>query len=94
MIELLGKQSEVRVSVRHKEVPHGRFLNIDFADGSVATIVLDQGFGAWAPPRRVPVRHDFGADVVAQARRLASANAVLQRRRLGKTYMVAIPGKV
>ena len=26
---------------------------------AAATIVLDQGFGAWAPPREVTVRYDF-----------------------------------
>jgi DEAD/DEAH box helicase domain-containing protein len=89
VIELLGKQKGVRVSVHHKEVPHGRYLNVDFADGSAATIVLDQGFGAWVPPRHVTVRHDFGADAATQAKRLAAVNAVLQRRGIGKTYMVA-----
>jgi hypothetical protein len=50
VIEALGRLSAVRVSVRHTDVPHGRYLNIRFADGRTATIVLDQGFGAWAPP--------------------------------------------
>jgi hypothetical protein len=89
VIELLGQQNDVRVFVHHKDVPHGRYLNVDFADGSAATIVLDQGFGAWVPPRPVTVRHDFGADAPTQAKRLASVNAILQRRGIGKTYMVA-----
>ncbi|MFL9828811.1 hypothetical protein [Rhodoplanes sp. SY1] len=94
VIEQLGKQREIRVSVLHKDVPHGRFLDIEFADGRTATIVLDQGFGAWGPPRSVVVRHDFNADHATQAKRLASVNAVLQRRRVGKTYVVASPGKL
>lgn len=94
VIELLGKQNGVGVSVRQEDVPHGRFLDIEFADGSTATIVLDQGFGAWAPSRHVVVRHDFGADVTVQAKRLASVNVVLQRRRVGKTYLVATAGKI
>jgi hypothetical protein len=89
VIELLGKQSGIRASVRHTDVPHGRYLNIRFADASGATIVLDQGFGAWAPPRHVSVRYDFSADVGAQAKRLTSVNAVVQRRGIGKTYIVA-----
>jgi len=55
--------------------------------------VLDQGFGAWAPPRHVTVRYDFGADVTAQVKRLATVNAILQRRGIGKTYLVATSGK-
>jgi hypothetical protein len=92
VIELLGQQRAVRVSVRHTDVPHGRYLSITFTDGSAATIVLDQGFGAWTPPRHVTVRHDFGADAAAQAKRLASVNAVLQHRGIGKTYLVATSG--
>jgi hypothetical protein len=89
VIELFGKQRGVHVSVLHKGVPHGRYLSIDFKDGSHATIVLDQGFSTWAPPRHVSVRYDFGADPAAQAKRLATINTVLQRRGMGKTYIVA-----
>ena len=93
VIELFGKQRGAHVSLRQKDVPHGRYLDVDFADGSAATIVLDQGFGAWATPPHVTVRYDFGADVAAQARRMATVNAILQRRGIGKTYLVATSGK-
>jgi hypothetical protein len=89
VIEELGRERGLRVSVLHKDVPHGRYLSINFRDGSHATIVLDQGFGAWAPPRNVIVRHDFAAAISAQAKRLTTINAVLQRRGVGKTYLVA-----
>jgi DEAD/DEAH box helicase domain-containing protein len=89
VIEQFGKQKDVRVSVLQGDVPHGRYLTINFKDGRRATIVLDQGFGAWAPPRNVPVRYDFEADVAAQVKRLATINAVVQRRGAGKTYLVA-----
>jgi hypothetical protein len=89
VVESLGKQHAIRVTVRHADVPHGRYLNIRFADGATATVVLDQGFGAWGLPRNVSVRYDFKADVFAQTKRLASINAVLQRRGVGKTYLVA-----
>jgi hypothetical protein len=88
-IEQLGKQSGASVSVLHKDVPHGRYLAIKFKDGSGAAIVLDQGFGAWTVPRHVSVRHDFGADVATQAKKLMSINAVLERRGIGKTYIIA-----
>jgi hypothetical protein len=92
VIEFYGRQRGVLVSLRQKDVPHGRYLDIDFADGSAATIVLDQGFGAWAPPRQVTVRYDFGVDAMAQVRRLATVNAILERRGIGKTYIVATSG--
>ncbi len=91
-ISLLGRQSDVTVDFRHTDVPHGRTLDLFFADGSAVTVVLDQGFGAWAPPRHVTVRHDFAASAEVQAKRLSKVNAVLQRRGIGSTYLVAIPG--
>ena len=93
VIELFGKQRGLHVSLLQKDVPHGRHLVVEFADGTAATIVLDQGFGAWAPPRQVTVRYDFAADASLQARRLATLNVILQRRGLGKTYFVAVPGR-
>jgi hypothetical protein len=94
VIEMFGKQRGLHVSLRQKEVPHGRYLDVNFADGNAATIVLDQGFGAWAPPRHVTVRYDFGADVTAQVKRLATVNAILERRGIGKTYLVATSAKM
>jgi DEAD/DEAH box helicase domain-containing protein len=93
VIELLGKQNRMEVSVYLKGVPHGRFMTIDFTTGERATIVLDQGFGAWAPPRHVRLRHDFEADPGAQAKRLATVNVILQRSGFGSTYMVAAPAE-
>lgn len=84
VIELLGKQRAYHVSVHHTDVPHGRYLGITFADGSAATTVLDQGFGAWAPPRHVAVRHDFGAEVAAQAKRLASSTRLFNAGELAR----------
>ena len=65
VIELLGKQRGVHVSLLQKDVPHGRYLSIEFRDGSSrATIVLDQGFGAWRRPGSFcSVR--FAADIAA-----------------------------
>jgi DEAD/DEAH box helicase domain-containing protein len=92
VIELFGKQRGLHVSLLQKDVPHGRYLDVDFADGTAATIVLDQGFGAWAPPRQVTVRYEFAADAASQVRRLATLNAIVQRRGIGKTYLVATSG--
>jgi hypothetical protein len=88
-IELLGRQRGLDVSVHHADVPHGRFLFIELVDGPRLTVVLDQGFGAWAPARSVFLKHDFTASVPDQVRRLATLNVVLERRGTGATYMVA-----
>ena len=88
VIEELARKRGLRALLVEKEVPHGRRLRIEFSDGTAATIVLDQGFGAWAPPRGVTVRHDFSANTAAQAERLATINVILEKRGLGETYLV------
>ena len=93
VVSMYGGQRGFDTSLRHKEVPHGRYLIIDFVDGSAATIMMDQGFGAWTPLRQTTVRFDFAADVTSQVRRLAEMNARLQKRGIGKTYLVATSGK-
>ena len=89
VIELFGRQRGVHISLLQKEVPHGRYLDINFENGATATIVLDQGFGAWVPPRHIPVRFDFSAEPASQVRRLSTVNTVLQRLGIGTTYLVA-----
>lgn len=89
VIELFGQQRGLHVSLLQKDVPHGRYLDVDFADRTSAKIVLDQGFGAWVPPRQITVRYDFATDATSQVMRLATLNAILQRRGIGKTYLVA-----
>lgn len=93
VIELFGKQRGLHVSLLQSDVPHGRYLNFEFANGAAATLVLDQGFGAWAPPRQANVRYDFSADAALQIRQLTTMSAILQRRGVGKTYLVATSGK-
>jgi hypothetical protein len=71
---------------------HGRVLTIRFADGSGATVLFDQGFGAWdAQGLRVP--HDFMASPAQQVNALGAANASLKSRPSG-TYVVAQSGVV
>jgi hypothetical protein len=87
-IETFGKQVGLSVSVDQKSVPHGRFMVLSFANGREATIVLDQGFGAWSIPRHVRMRHNFSADAATQVAALRQVNAVLARTGAGKTYLV------
>lgn len=92
VVERFGRQRGLYVTLQHKDVPHGRYLRIEYVDGSRATVVLDQGFGAWVPLRHVRVRYDFAADPQTQTQQLAAVNAVLQRKGGGATYIVAVAG--
>jgi DEAD/DEAH box helicase domain-containing protein len=47
VIKLFGKRRGLHVSLLEKEVPHCRYLDFNFAGGTAAPIVLDQGIGAW-----------------------------------------------
>src|SRR5690606_10174732 len=80
VIERLGTLRELDVKLHQKDVPHGRYLRILFGNGAGATIVLDQGFGAWGPPPHTRLRHDFTAAAHEQAQSLARANMVLEQR--------------
>lgn len=93
VLESLGRTRGLKVQVQYADVPHGRYLEVIFDGGKSAMVVLDQGFGAWAPPRSVVVKHDFCSDVETETRRLAVVNSLLERRGPGKTYVVAAPGK-
>ena len=93
VLESLGRTRSLKVQVQYADVPHGRYLEVIFDGGKSAMVVLDQGFGAWAPPRTVVVKHDFYSDVETETKRLAIVNSLLERRGPGKTYVVAAPGK-
>jgi DEAD/DEAH box helicase domain-containing protein len=93
VLESLGRTRGLKIQVNYADVPHGRYLELIFETGQSAMIVLDQGFGAWVPPRTVVVRHDFCSDIDSETRRLATVNSLLERRGPGKTYVVAAPGK-
>lgn len=55
---------------------HGRKLELEYADGSKAIILLDQGFGYWRIVGNPP-RHDFRAAPAAQASDLSRSNAAV-----------------
>ena len=89
-IELLARARGLRASVEHTAVPHGRYMHLKFKNGTRARLIFDQGFGAWAPPRQLKVRFDFSMDPQSQSSRLENFNVLLERRGLGKTYVVAL----
>ncbi|WP_420392105.1 DEAD/DEAH box helicase [Acuticoccus sp.] len=88
-IEAYGRIRRLRLSVHHAIVPHARSLTLAFSDGHAAKVMLDQGFGAWAPPSNVKVKHPFAIPPEAQAAALAKINVVIQRKGEGATYLVA-----
>lgn len=92
VIAALGAKRGLVTSVSHRDVPHGRFMTLLFADKSRATIILDQGFGAWAPPRGVVARFDFNAEHAQQAERLGTFNVILEKQGAGRTYVIAARG--
>lgn len=63
-------------------------MTIRYMSGLVGKIVLDQGFGAWTVPHQIRVRHDFSAPAPVQAKHMFDGNYVLERRGVGKTYLV------
>ncbi|MFJ5486145.1 DEAD/DEAH box helicase [Hansschlegelia beijingensis] len=93
VVEALSERLGVRARLVHASVPHGRYLRLAFKDGRSGLVVLDQGFGAWALPQSVRVRHDFKASPAAQSQSMTAANAILQRRGVGRTYFVASPSR-
>ncbi|MDQ6436652.1 DEAD/DEAH box helicase [Mesorhizobium sp. LHD-90] len=92
VVAVLGAKRGLVTTVRQLDVPHGRFMTINFADKSRAKIILDQGFGAWALPRGIQVRFDFTADHTHQVERLATVNVLLQKQGVGNTYVIAAGG--
>ena len=49
-IGLLGRHRGIVIDLRNTDVPHGRTLDLFFADGSASTVVLDQGLSLGSAP--------------------------------------------
>jgi hypothetical protein len=62
---------------------HGRKLQLEYADGRKALVLLDQGFGYWRIVGNPP-RHDFRASPAAQASDLYRSNAAVSG--IGESY--------
>lgn len=92
VISLYGRRIGLSVTSREGVPRHGRVLTVTFANGTKASVLLDQGFGAWGVDGASP-RFDFGATPTQQANLLATTQAVLSARP-GGTYFVAQLGQV
>ncbi|ESQ74519.1 DEAD/DEAH box helicase [Asticcacaulis sp. AC402] len=91
VIEAYGRLKRLNVVLDHKEtVPHGRYLNITYGDGSKAQVVFDQGFGAWSPAVGQPMSHGFRLDIPRQVDQISRQSAPVRKSRFGPTYLVAV----
>lgn len=77
--DFMGESLLVEIS-SIRDMPHDRTLSLDWMDGSVTTIRLDHGFGAWSMKsvrERLP-DFDFDAPVDRQVERLFSVHGRLK----------------
>ncbi|NEJ82297.1 hypothetical protein GR268_37690 [Rhizobium leguminosarum] len=80
----------VSLTLRFEQVPHGRYMKLMFEDGISATVVFDQGFGAWRVTSTGNLsQHDFRASPKRQAEALARSSASVGKGGFGPTYLVA-----
>lgn len=83
-------QKGVALIVRFERVPHGRYMNLKFEDGVSATVVFDQGFGAWRVTSSGNLSmHDFRASPKRQADALERSSASVGKGGFGPTYLIA-----
>src|SRR5690606_13509194 len=92
VISLYGRRMGLSVTSREGATRHGRVLGLTYANGVQATILFDQGFGAWEG-EGASTPFDFQAVPMQQANALASAHVKLKGRS-GGTYVVAHLGQV
>lgn len=84
-----GQLKNVEVDVQVGDCGHGRFMDLQFADGRVATVIFDQGFGAWSPTvRDNRAHHSFSQNVAKQASAMHACNLMLVRKGIWPTYVV------
>lgn len=82
--QILGEKLGLDVALEvTSNAIHGRKLELGYADGSKAVILLDQGFGYWRIIANPP-RHDFRASPAAQASELSRTNAAVSG--IGESY--------
>lgn len=86
VLQQLGTQLNIDVTLALAAVPHGRYLTVSFADGKKAQVVLDQGFGAWNFSSRV--EHQFRDSPERQVSALLRWRQPIVRRGVGSTYIV------
>ncbi|WIY67961.1 DEAD/DEAH box helicase [Aquidulcibacter paucihalophilus] len=92
VISLFGRRIGLAVTSREGALRHGRILELTYANGAKASVLLDQGFGAWGASGS-QASFDFHAAPAQQTNALGMTNVVLKSRP-GGTYVVAQLGHV
>lgn len=88
-----GRLKNIDVEVSLGDCGHGRFMELSFTDGRAATVIFDQGFGAWTPTvRDSRTLHDFTQTPYAQASSMQKSNPMLARKGVWPTYVVLRAG--
>ncbi len=75
MAAIYGHRRGLAVTFREGSADHARQMTITFADGTVATILMDQGFGAWRTARTR--EFDFRRALTVQAQQLRTTESGL-----------------
>jgi hypothetical protein len=77
VVQLLGDKLGLDVALEvATSGMHGRKLELEYANGSKAIVLLDQGFGYWRIVGNLP-RYDFNAALAVQANALFGLNATV-----------------
>lgn len=92
VISLFGRRIGLAVTSREGAPRHGRVLELTYANGAKASVLFDQGFGAWGASGS-HASFEFHAAPAQQANALGMANVALKSRP-GGTYVVAQLGHV
>ncbi|MFN3320117.1 MAG: DEAD/DEAH box helicase [Allorhizobium sp.] len=84
-----GRVRNVDVDVQVGDCGHGRFMELQFTDGRIATVIFDQGFGAWSPTvRDHRAHHGFSQSAAKQALAMQAFDLMLVRKGIWPTYVV------
>lgn len=92
VISLFGRRIGLAVTSREGAPRHGRVLELTYANGAKASVLFDQGFGAWGASGS-QASFDFHVGPGQQTNALGMTNVVLKSRP-GGTYVVAQLGHV
>lgn len=68
---------DLKPTVIMRQDRHARQIDLHYDDGAVITLLLDQGFGCWRPPKGIRLPFDFAASVPKQAGALAGLNCMI-----------------
>lgn len=86
-----AKRKDVDLNITFQRVAHGRYMHLRFTGGKQATIVFDQGFGAWNTVGNgaASTRFEFRDPPDRQAESMGRCGAMVSKTGLGPTYLVA-----